>query len=96
MKNKLISSACVFGLIFSAFGGPMTMNEGNGNKEDKKLQFEEINQPEYQPKEFFSLNDLFSNLNSFGRNQKKTLNEKKDYFAEDPQAFAEDDPWDAQ
>ena len=90
MKNKLISSACVFGLIFSAFGGD------KGNKVDKKLQFEEINQPENQPKEFFSLNDLFSDLNSFGRNQKKTVNEKKDYFAEDPQAFAEDDPWDAQ
>ena len=56
----------------------------------------DLNQPENQTKELFSLNDLFSNLNSFGGKQKKTVNEGKDYFAEDPQAFAEDDPWDAQ
>lgn|GEM_PF-5113024 len=88
MKNKLISLVCSFGLIFSAFG----KETRNANK----LQFEEINQPEEQQKEYFSLSDLFSNLNSTHREQKKTVKAPKDYFAEDFQAFAEDDPWDKQ
>lgn len=88
MKNKLISLGCSFGLIFSAFG--------KETRNTNKVHFEEINHPAEQQKEFFSLNDLFSNLNTTNKKQKKTVNEKKDYFAEDFQAFAEDDPWDNQ
>ena len=79
------------GLAFNACGKEKTVVND--------LQFEEINQPVPQQKEFFSLDDLFSNLSitKQQKTQKKvSVKEKKDYFAEDFQAFAEDDPWDIQ
>lgn len=83
--KKLISSVCFFGLVFNAWGNP-EMNE-------QEAQFEEINSPEEQ-RHVFSLSDLFSS-SSFKskKDDKKSTPTKKDYFEEDSQAFAEDDPW---
>lgn len=91
MKNKLVSAVCV--------GLTVLTNNSFGQDENSESQFDEINTPVKSEKQQFSLSDLFSNLN-IGKQQKTQKNvrekEKKDYFAEDFQAFEEDDPWDMQ
>ena len=95
MKNRLISSVCICSgiLVFNALGAD----------QENDVQFDELSTPVDSVKQTkqFSLSDLFSSL-SPSKKQKstktKTVSEKQkqDYFAEDLQAFAEDDPWEIQ
>ncbi len=84
--NKIIVAICGFscGLLFNVWG-----------QEDNESELEEINAPE-KTKQNFSLSDLFSNFNVHAKQktESKAKKEKRDCFAEDRQAFAEDDPWD--
>ena len=84
--KKLISSVCFCGLVFNACG--------NSENDEQEAQFEEINSPEDQG-HIFSLSDLFASASVKNKKVvKESISTKKDYFAEDTQAFAEDDPWD--
>ena len=87
MKNKLILCLCFFSCvcILNVFG------------DSDEKQFDEMDTPKNssKQKQSFLLSDLFANFNNNQQQRsKKVVKEKKDYFAEDFQAFAEDDPWD--